>query len=81
MYGVLGLDPITPKENEGNKRESKSSNQSNLGLRAYGLTHKLFLTENQGHEAKNDFDAKIKMINAEKKYNMKKLEYQQALAI
>ena len=76
MYGVLGLDSINYQENDGNNRESKSqSNHGNTGLRSYGLAHKLYLTKNEGDEAKNNFNAKLKMIDAEKKYNLKYLEY------
>lgn len=77
MYGVLGLDPINYNEKDGNKRESKSQSNvgGNNGLRSYGLSTKLFLTENESAEAKNDFVAKLKLIDAEKKYNLKYLEY------
>ena len=37
------------------------------------------MTKNEGDEAKNNFNAKLKMIDAEKKYNLKYLEYQNAL--
>lgn len=81
MYGVLGLDPISPQESEGNQRnEAKSStNASRGGLRAYGLAHKLFMTEADGAEAKADYQARRRMVEAEIKMDRKHLEYKRAL--
>jgi hypothetical protein len=57
MYGVLGLDPSSPPEAEGNNiYEAKSANSNTRnGSRAYGLGQKLFMSEAEGIEAKETY--------------------------
>lgn len=57
MYGVLGLDPSSPPDAEGNSYEANSNINANPrnGNRAYGLGQKLFLTDAERLEAKETF--------------------------
>lgn len=56
MYGVLGLDPISPEENDFNIYEAKSAtNNGRNGGRAYGLGNTLFMTEAESTEAETTY--------------------------
>lgn len=74
MWGVLGVDSIIPKDD--NKLiEQKQSN----GHHAYGLNPRLFTSELEFKERKENYDMRLKYIDAQYKAEMKDFENKKSL--
>lgn len=70
MFGVLGLDPIVPKESlDPTKNQEKNELISNT--HAFGIDHKCYDSKQVRENLKSDFEQKIARIEGQEKLDKK----------